>query len=537
MPTFFHDSTASAPKNLLTLLLLVLFSLAAAYAMAPFGAATTIDSLYYLKAAEHFAAGRGVVQPNFELTPAQLVPMTTWPPLYPVALSPLLAAGIPAEIAAKYLNLVALAASVAIFFALASRIAGPLVAALAGVILAVHPAMLAIHSYAWSESLFLALILLAYLFTLNYLVRVRDPGSRVALGWLLAACVFVALSCYTRYIGTAFIPALLLTIMISRRESPRRALAHAIGAATAMGAGVAPLLTRNFLHTGHLSGAERGIPENRLLPDMEQLVAALNLNLFASDWVVAAVVLGLLAAVWGYAASRRGRNRPLPPAAGEPGILVPAIWVVSYCILLVVARSFQNIDIDTRMVSILIPFIILVLLALGKRLSQSVPLPLALAPLVLWAGILAWNGAKGFAGSLESWRAHHTPGFQAASGLRYRNFTANPNYRAVRNLYDDLRKLEADPVIISDFRPILFHYLTGAKAKQLPARLDPDSVTRINAVGAAGGFLLVTTEEGAGAVSRAYGADWAGLTIIDQAKTYGVSVIALPLPLPQPPRG
>lgn len=210
----------------------------------------TTDSVFYIDTARNLAQGDGYVTriiPLHEaiakdLTPPQ--PMTTWPPLYPMAIATLSIFGIDAPTAALLVPIFALALCLLFAFLLVRQVYGPSAGILAAAaLLALSPVRI-IASHAWSESLGIAFAL-AVLWLLLPARRSRRASLFFAAG--LATGVAFA----TRY---SLAPVILVGLAACWQGRSKRTLTA--GAAYAIGAAIpaAPIILRNILLTGGLGG-------------------------------------------------------------------------------------------------------------------------------------------------------------------------------------------------------------------------------------------------------------------------------------------
>jgi hypothetical protein len=195
------------------------------------GIGASPDSVIYIGAARNLLAGRGLTVPFGSQLDG---PLTHYPPLYPALLAGLGAlTGDPAA-AARWL-------AAALFGANVLLVAGMVAAsrptanwaplAGAGLVL-VAPAMVSLHSMAWSEPLFLLLGFSGLLLLAVYQEWGRWPV-------LLAAGGLLGLATLTRYAGVAFVAAGVLALVFL----PGRVLRARLSAGLALGAvGLAPLL-------------------------------------------------------------------------------------------------------------------------------------------------------------------------------------------------------------------------------------------------------------------------------------------------------
>lgn len=223
--------------------------------------ALTLDSMFYLNAAQNFARGHGFV---LTLLPAGWTgaggcPYAAWPPLYPAVL----AAALPAfsdPIAAARAVQIAVAAATAIPVGiLAYRAAGM---ALLGPVLALHVALLpAVQtaSFVWSESLYTLLSYGAFALVIEALRDGRYHASRrdtlLILAGIVAGCTML-----TRYLGMSVILSVCILLVIHSDEeiSGRRTLRLLLLFAVPAILMNVPWLVRNHAVTGYVFGENRG---------------------------------------------------------------------------------------------------------------------------------------------------------------------------------------------------------------------------------------------------------------------------------------
>jgi hypothetical protein len=175
-------------------------------AVTPYGVGTSPDSAVYLGTAAQLLQGQGLTVP-FGNPPGQM--LSHYPPLYPLALALFGLANPDLAQSARLLQAGLFAANT-ILWALILYVLLPRRHWLAGILVTVlvaAPALLVLHSMAWSEGLFLLLgfagLLLAW--------QAAQRGGIV--GWV-AAGDFFALAFLTRYAGAAFSATALFMLVI-----------------------------------------------------------------------------------------------------------------------------------------------------------------------------------------------------------------------------------------------------------------------------------------------------------------------------------
>ncbi|MGI5818497.1 MAG: ArnT family glycosyltransferase [Armatimonadota bacterium] len=243
-------------------------------------------------------------------------PLLYWPPVYPLALALVLAAGLSASVAAWAVSVAGYTASA---WLLARWQRQPALA-IAGVLAFIHLAFQSGAPFrAWSESTYLPLML----GSLVCMAAATASGSRRRAGWLgLLAGTLAGGMMLSRYAGLAVAPALAgIAVLAPGRESEEEG-ARRNGILAAMGGMalvVLPWLVRNAVVTGRLFGPAR--------PPSERPVSEILFFTGASIYFdLGAMLLALIFAVAGYHLVRRGWDEEERERAtdGDGGAQVPA---------------------------------------------------------------------------------------------------------------------------------------------------------------------------------------------------------------------
>jgi len=207
-PKIFDGKNLKKKENLVIILLTVVFGIAALLFMlwiTPFGAGVSFDSIMYLGGAKNILSGIGFFNNN--------LPISHFPPFFSILLA---ATGIveknPLQ-AARILNAILFAVNTGIFILTVYLTAGRnfLTTILAALLFIFSAQLIEIHAYAWSEPLFITLLLLSTLFLCLY---VNKPRSSL----LFATSISLGFAIITRYIGIALFPILLFIIFFSENN-------------------------------------------------------------------------------------------------------------------------------------------------------------------------------------------------------------------------------------------------------------------------------------------------------------------------------
>ncbi|WP_173067617.1 hypothetical protein [Sulfurimicrobium lacus] len=524
---------ASNVTKYVLICLLVIVAVIFQWTLTPKGAATSPDSLYYLNVAQHISQGLGVVETNFDLdVAAPYKPMTSWPPLYPVVLSSVMGTDADPEMAAKYLGILLFALSVLIFAVLATQIVGVFGGILASLFLMLQVPVFAVYTYAWSEVLFVPLVLLAYALAAHgYFASQRD----VKLGRAQVSAVFAVLAliaaCYTRYIGLVFAPPLLWTIYLSMEKGKRGR--YVVGMSLLMLLSMLPLFVRNYLLTGSISGVQRALSDQSFWMNLHALGKVFGLHLLHFDALQFVTLIGgsVVAAIYVFRI-RKAEQRSYVENRYEIGaITLPLVWLVSYLGALVFLSTWKAFDpIDTRLVSVAFPFLLLFGLGIVGHLGRSEKYKMVLLPIAIWVVFQAGYGLTVYKETLRSWLENGEPMFLASEGVHYNNFTANPGFQAFHDFFKLLKKSYPSQTIYFDGKPMLLHHLTGANVKTIPGNVNAEMLAKMGREADGQGVLLVSTNEMRNAIQAIRKANANSFIELPEFRSFGVQVFALPLP-------
>ncbi|WP_341909233.1 hypothetical protein [Polaromonas sp. YR568] len=422
--------------------------------------AYTMDSLTYRDVALHFLSGQSIQSSNVTTLAPVLEPFLNWPPAYPALWAVWAAVTGAGSIDAVpvQLNLVLLAISTLAVFWLGWMVTGqPLSAALLATVSGLVPTHLIVYGHAWSEALFIPMLLLAYACFWKY----RITSGRFV--WLVMAALLIGGSNWVRYAGVAFLPLLGLSVLVASASGIGRRIVHA-AAAVLLGLGVVfPLWLRNWQLSGHISGSTRGgMPRSsRWMEDAVNVIDLIEHVFFSFSMVLRAnleVPMLLLAAWVAYRAFRRCRLRWLRP----PEVWLPLVWAGGYVLFLLYARRIQTtIDLDLRMLAVAFPFILLAMLPALKVASLTAGVSGIRILVALWLGLLACAGLQEADRVRQSYAADAIPRWRSAFGLGYRDLSAtSPTSLA---LVRDLTVLAPSTLVLTDFRALYLRYLTGLR--------------------------------------------------------------------------
>lgn len=332
-----------------------------------FGVGSGSDALAYISAAEGLLAGRGFVLFNGQ-------PYLGWPPLYPLAISALAAAGTDAAHAARLLNagLFGLIVSITVLWAGRLGLPRPAVA-WAGVAVLVGVPMFDLWRLAHSELLFILLVLaFAWL-----LARWQATGTLLHLGM---ASVAAGAACLTRYAGVAAIMTGCLVVLLDRRYSVARRVPLSAGFGVVAVLINVPWAIRNAMVMGAPTGAHQSAS-----PFTVPALLSMTFDV-VGRWVAPpripillprGIALALLAVVFlTFLWSLRRRSAESSDSRRAMlfvSVRVLSAWVIVYTAFLVAVRSLTFIDSDHgRLLSPVYVPAVLVVCWLGSEITRRV---------------------------------------------------------------------------------------------------------------------------------------------------------------------
>ena len=303
----------------------------------PWGVRAGYDSLFYISAAQNLVNGLGLSRLMAEGT---VIPLTHFPPLYSLVVAgfSFLVKG-DILLSARWTAVLVFGINIVLFGFLCYRYSRSKLAGILGAIFCLFsPILLNVNISAFSEGLYIALLLPAIFF-------INESLTYLNWRYLFLAAVFSALCCLTRYVGITVILTGLLAILFLSRLS----LKKKIGAASLYGfvssLPIAVWYFRNWILTGSMTNRVFSVH----LPGKADLYQALNtvtswifpetLSFWIrlGGWVVVFVFVGLVAFGWGRSLMKSGR------LLEEPSIRLVLLLIIHegvYLFSLLVSRSF-----------------------------------------------------------------------------------------------------------------------------------------------------------------------------------------------------
>lgn len=417
--------------------------------LTPRGPGVSPDSTVYLAGAQSLLAGKG-----FAIDGA---PITHFPPFYSACLA-LVALFVRGDVlgAARLFGALLLALNLVLIGWLAYLASGRRywVGALATVFGMTAEPLFELHAWAWSEPLFVALVLASILTLVAYIGRPR-------LAPLILSGAAMGLALITRYIGIGFLPAGVLVIYLAR---PRRDRLLGIQSGlTWLGLACLPLLLvflRNVVVTGAITDRGLAVHPAPVVDSALMLASTLSRLVALDPWVArlgaAAILLILVYLVFPFESWRVHLS---DVDRRSPEFAIPFSGLVAcaaYLVFLYISLSFLDAStpLDAR---ILAPVLVLMIITgfpavrtLGERLNK----PAAWLALVVVIAILMIARLPAIVPVLSAIQR---------DGLGYtsRAWTDSPTVRYARTLPAGGRLFSNAPDAI--------RFLAGRPATRLPA--------------------------------------------------------------------
>ncbi|WP_411885146.1 hypothetical protein [Polaromonas sp. YR568] len=423
--------------------------------------AYTMDSLTYRDVALNFVAGHPMQSTNVELPPPApaYVPLLNWPPAYPALWASVMSVGhIDIDDVPALLNPVLLVLATLTIFWVGWMVTGnPAIAAVMALVNACTPGNLIVYGHAWSETLFIPLLTMAYATFWKYRI---SPQNLI---WLAAAAICIGIANWVRYAGVAFFPVLGLSVLLASGAVFWKRILHAAGAMLLGAALVVPLWFRNWQLAGNISGSTRG-GVSRMERGFDDVAAIIDLaehSLFAFSMVLRAnleILILVAVAVLGFKAFQRHGVRWLRP----PEIWLPIVWAMGYLLFLLYARKVQaNVDLDLRMLAVAVPFLLIAMIPAVDAIFSDRSMGFGKVMVVLLLGLLINTGVQQAYKTHDNYASYGVPRFRATFGLGYRDVrSTSPSSRA---LAENIGSVDESEFILTDYRAIHLRYLSGKK--------------------------------------------------------------------------
>ncbi len=494
----------------------------------PVGAALSMDSLYYLSTAGNILDGNGISYNTYALSGPAFEATTLWPPLYPVLVAAIQwlaqVMGLSDVVGIAIFNVLASLTSVYLIIRITSQ-TGPLAA---GVVVAfafaISPSIQIVFLYAWSEVLFIPLTLAAYFSLQQYLIGDESVRQRS----LFAIVILLGLATYTRYVGLVFFATTALAMLIFGHGEFTKKVRSVAVASLAYVVFLIPMLLRNFSETGSLSGGDRGSPDMNALSDIATLAWYMYREFVNLPVVIGVglIVVAMVFVAW-LLLRRTPRTEQARPAFWSSSVVMPFMIAFGYLAFLLVSRHRQHIDLDSRMLSVVVPFLLLGLLGIYRQLALRADDKMAGIPFLILLVAFALGAANTHTDILKGWRDLGEPG--PLLGKTYRSMTGR-QMETLRGIDEYFAPAEGDIVLTDINQPIIVDYLfSNADVRRLPDVPDDKNVVQLEATLQRQGLAIIGSTAWSQALSNGLDGRAHFYNIEGKAENSSYAVITLPV--------
>jgi hypothetical protein len=421
--------------------------------------AYTMDSLSYRDSALNFVAGQPMQSTNVLALKPEYQPLLIWPPAYPFLWASVVQlTHVDIDEVPSLLNPVLLCITTLSVFWVCRMVTGSsTIACVMATVNAFVPGSMIVYGHAWSETLFIPMLLLAYAAFWKYRI------SRNKFIWLASAAICIGLANWVRYSGVAFLPILAFSVLLASDAAFGKRILHASGAVL-MGIVLAlPLWFRNWQLAGNISGSTRGgaASADRLFQDVSSIADLFEHSFFAFSMVLRAnleipIVLAVI-----YVAIRAFRRQGMQWLR-PPEIWLPLFWLAGYLLFLLYARTIQTgVPMDLRMLAVAFPFLLFAMAPAVKCAFSDHALDVKKVLITLLLGLLVNSGLYEAHGTHENYASAGVPRWRADFGMAFRDMrNTSPTSRA---LQESLGAIPASTLILTDYRALYIRYLTGVR--------------------------------------------------------------------------
>lgn len=421
--------------------------------------AYTMDSLTYRDAALNFIAGHPMQSTNVISQLPERQPLLIWPPVYPALwASAAHLSNADIDEVPSLLNPILLCITTLSIFWVCWMVTRRLaVACTVSIASAFSPTSMIVYGHAWSETIFIPLLVLAYAAFWKYRI------SREKFIWLATAAIFIGIANWVRYAGVAFLPILGISVLAASGAIFGKRILHATGAMLLSVALALPLWIRNWQLAGNISGSTRGgvAVNDRWFQDMATILDLFEHSFFSFSMVLRAhlevpiVIAALFLAIRAF----RRHGIQWPP----PEVWLPIAWLTGYLLFLLYARTIQTgVPMDLRMLAVAFPFLLFALAPAVNVAFSGHSLEIRKILVVVLLGLLVHSGIHEAHRTRENYASAGVPRWRSEFGLSYRDMrNTSPTSRALR---ETTGPIPPGTLILTDYRALYIRYLTGARA-------------------------------------------------------------------------
>jgi len=463
----------------LAIVVIVVVSFMVVGYLSPFGSATSPDSLGYLDIAENIKNGNGFVATDFSLDKIgtnAFRHQRAWPPLYPVLLSVFVDSSRDVTTVSQVSKILFSLTTVFVYLTI-YLLADYWLALVASLLFCFVIPMVTVYAYAWSETLFLPVLVIAVWSSVKYLKLGLEKSSvlyRGVIYFLLLLALFIL--AYVRYVGIAFVALLPMLYFLGDRDNlDFWFLLVSIPIYIVV---VGFWLVGNYIVSDSITGAARCLSDKSVIDNLNDVFQAFSALLPSSllVWIVAVVLaLSFVFVLKVIGKKVAGVNSGIHQLRLKSVRLLSGLCVV-YFLSIVTLRTYCKFDVlDVRLLSPL--FILLYVLIVvvpgvldvkSKTGSFVAALSCCLIILFSFEGYAQWILTAG------NWKKNQPPGLPLNKNHQYNDFTSQKKVGEVFSKITD-----ANGVIVVD-KPLIWRFITGTKCVQKPKNIDLNVFKLIN---------------------------------------------------------
>lgn len=452
-----HNSTKGRFGNIAVYTALAVISVTAVVMVlrstAMLGPGMSSDAVSYVSVAEHLLAGKGYLDYNG-------APYVHWPPLFPTILAVLGLAGIKPLDGARLVN--AISFGVIIFSSgliFLRSVRSRLLVIVGSVAILLCPTFLLVTVHAWTEPLFILLVLLFILSMVRFL-KEQSIFALVLVGICAALC------CLQRYAGVPLIfTGVVLVSLFVRNCTWARRLTYAVIFGAIASAPLCLWMVRNKIVASTAADFHREYGRN-IFRVIEQVLMVTTPWFvpekfsFIARLLIIGLVLSLLAAAVFFRRYKFGKRKFGDRMLGK----VVVTFILIYCLFTFTAASLVNAIANERTMLPVYIFIVLFLLIALEDAVELLTLLLKKKPIALFiiAGLcslwLLFYPLPAVREKISTYRRYGVPGYNSL----YWNRSAVINWLKVHPLKGLIFSNEPHPVC----------FLTGLEARISLRRSD-----------------------------------------------------------------
>jgi len=386
-------------KIIRTAIILFLIGLAGSgllwYATQPWGIGVGYDSFYYITSARNLISGQGLGTIDVD---GSIIPLTKFPPLYPLILATLsFTSGLGIIDVARLINIILYGTNVflvgwLIYYFTKSYIAGTL----GSVLFLSSQILMRIHLMVMTEPIFIPQVLLT-IFSFSLFVFQRKKR------YLILAAVLSTLGFLTRYIGLTLIGFGAFSLLLSGKQPFKNKLKHTTLYILICALVGVPWMVRNWVISGSPTDRKLAIH----LPQVEKIVSGME---EISTWLISSkvntnirilffcmfIISILTATLWWW--NKAKENQKINSFEQESLVFSIMCWgyIIIYIIFLFISLSLfdASTPINSRILSpVFVVGIILSILLIWRGLQklESLALSLPIIIIVLAIGLVVYN--------------------------------------------------------------------------------------------------------------------------------------------------